>query len=168
MAAKKQRQSSKILTARKVGKLFRVDRSTVCSWLEKKLLDGFTTPTGRWRVYTAAVESFRSSPVEILLISEVAAMFRVDPKSVYRWFDEGLIKGFLTPGGERRVYVDSLEPYVDGGTGPILITTEVAKIFGVNEITIVRWATIGKIESFRTPGGHYRFRKNKLRKVQHQ
>lgn len=29
-------------------------------------------------------------------------MFRVDPKTVTRWANEGHIKCFLTPGGQRR------------------------------------------------------------------
>jgi excisionase family DNA binding protein len=34
---------------------------------------------------------------------------------------------------------------------------EVARLFGVTTKTVTRWAKAGKIESFRTLGGHRRF-----------
>lgn len=33
---------------------------------------------------------------------EVAALFRVDPKTVARWADAGRLPAFRTPGGHRR------------------------------------------------------------------
>lgn len=44
--------------------------------------------------------------------------------------------------------------YTDGP----LTTGEVAAIFGVTLTTAKRWAEDGRLPSFRTPGGHYRFR----------
>ena len=41
--------------------------------------------------------------------------------------------------------------------GP-LTTGQVAAIFGVTLTTAKRWAERGDLPSFRTPGGHYRFR----------
>lgn len=41
--------------------------------------------------------------------------------------------------------------------GEPLTTGEVATIFGVTTLTVKRWADDGKLPSFRTPGGHYRF-----------
>lgn len=35
---------------------------------------------------------------------------------------------------------------------------EVAAVFGVTMTTVKRWAETGKVASFRTVGGHYRFR----------
>jgi excisionase family DNA binding protein len=39
-----------------------------------------------------------------------------------------------------------------------LTTGAVAAIFGVTLVTVQRWAEEGVLPSFRTPGGHYRFR----------
>jgi excisionase family DNA binding protein len=39
-----------------------------------------------------------------------------------------------------------------------LAARHVAALFGVTEKTVWRWARDGKIPSFRTPGGHHRFR----------
>ena len=39
---------------------------------------------------------------EFLTPSEVAAMFRVDPKTVTRWAKDGKIASVRTPGGHRR------------------------------------------------------------------
>ena len=38
----------------------------------------------------------------LLTPAEVAAMFRVDPKTVTRWAKAGLLESFRTPGGHRR------------------------------------------------------------------
>jgi excisionase family DNA binding protein len=46
---------------------------------------------------------------------------------------------------------------MDHITGP-LTTGQVAAIFGVTTTTVKRWAETGKLPSFRTVGGHYRFR----------
>lgn len=40
-----------------------------------------------------------------------------------------------------------------------LTSAEVATLFGVDAKTVTRWANTGKIPSFRTPGGHRRFRR---------
>jgi excisionase family DNA binding protein len=39
---------------------------------------------------------------ELLTPGEVAAIFRVDPKTVARWADMGLIRAIRTLGGHRR------------------------------------------------------------------
>ena len=47
---------------------------------------------------------------------------------------------------------DEFEPEV------MLTPAQAAAVFGVDPKTIVRWAEAGKIQSFRTMGGHRRFR----------
>lgn len=39
---------------------------------------------------------------------------------------------------------------------------EAAALLGVHEDTIKRWAKVGKVAAFRTPGGWWRFRKSDL------
>jgi excisionase family DNA binding protein len=41
-----------------------------------------------------------------------------------------------------------------------LTTGKAAKLVGVHEDTIVRWANEGRLPSWRTPGGHRRFRRS--------
>lgn len=45
---------------------------------------------------------------EFLTPSEVAALFRVDPKTVTRWARMGKLTSFRTPGGHRRFYRDEV------------------------------------------------------------
>lgn len=40
-----------------------------------------------------------------------------------------------------------------------LTSTQVADIFGVTAVTVGEWADSGKLRSFKTPGGHRRFRR---------
>lgn len=42
------------------------------------------------------------TPDDLLTPREVAALFRVDPKSVSRWHRQGRISAITTPGGHRR------------------------------------------------------------------
>jgi excisionase family DNA binding protein len=46
-----------------------------------------------------------------------------------------------------------------------LSTGEVARLFGVSPSAVTRWARTGVLEAVRTPGGHYRFRANKMRRA---
>ncbi len=39
----------------------------------------------------------------LLTTGEVARLFRVDPKTVCRWADQGRLPAIRTPGGQRRV-----------------------------------------------------------------
>ena len=42
---------------------------------------------------------------------------------------------------------------------------DVARLFGVSPSTVTRWARTGVLPAFRTPGGHYRFRFEDMRKA---
>lgn len=44
----------------------------------------------------------------LLTPGEVAALFRVDPKTVTRWASSGRLKGIRTPGGHRRFYLSEV------------------------------------------------------------
>lgn len=41
----------------------------------------------------------------------------------------------------------------------VLNSSDVAALFDVSLETVSRWADAGKLAHFRTPGGHYRFRR---------
>lgn len=44
---------------------------------------------------------------KLLTPAEVAALFGVDPRTVSRWSDRGVLKAIFTPGGHRRYrYLD--------------------------------------------------------------
>ena len=42
---------------------------------------------------------------------------------------------------------------------------EVARLFGVSISTVTRWARTGLLPAARTPGGHYRFRADDMRRA---
>ncbi len=46
---------------------------------------------------------------------EVAAIFRVDPKTVTRWAAAGRISSIRTPGGHRRFREDEVRALLEGG-----------------------------------------------------
>lgn len=52
---------------------------------------------------------------KLLKPSEVAAMFRVDPKTVTRWAQMGRIPSILTPGGHRRFREDQVAALLADG-----------------------------------------------------
>ena len=51
------------------------------------------------------------------------------------------------------------------GGGGLLSRIEVARLFGVSASTVTRWARTGLIRSIRTPGGHYRFPADEVRRA---
>lgn len=56
-------------------------------------------------------------PSDLLTAGEVAATFRVDPKTVTRWAKTRRIPSILTPGGHRRYRQADVEALLRGETG---------------------------------------------------
>lgn len=54
----------------------------------------------------------------LLTPSEVAALFRVDPKTVTRWAKSGKISSIRTLGGHRRYRESEVKQLLDGVPGP--------------------------------------------------
>jgi excisionase family DNA binding protein len=50
---------------------------------------------------------------DLLKPSEVASLFRVDPKTVTRWAQTGKIGSLKTPGGHRRLLREEVEALLD-------------------------------------------------------
>ena len=44
----------------------------------------------------------------------------------------------------------------------LLTSAQIAVIFGVSSETVRQWAEAGKLNGFRTPGGHWRFRRSEI------
>jgi excisionase family DNA binding protein len=55
----------------------------------------------------------------------------------------------------------ALEENVEDGQ-EIMTPAEVARLFRVDPKTVTRWAKQGRFGSFRTPGGHRRFRRTEV------
>lgn len=53
----------------------------------------------------------------LLTPAEVAALFRVDPKTVTRWATSGRLPSIRTPGGHRRFYLSDIRRLLGGGDG---------------------------------------------------
>ena len=56
----------------------------------------------------------RQSPPQLLTPSEVAALFRVDPKTVSRWAATGKLSAVRTLGGHRRFRADEVYGLLQG------------------------------------------------------
>lgn len=52
---------------------------------------------------------------DLLTPAEVAAMFRVDPKTVTRWAIAGRLSSIRTPGGHRRYRESEIRAFLAGG-----------------------------------------------------
>lgn len=55
-----------------------------------------------------------NKPERLLTPGEVAAMFRVDPKTVTRWAAAGRITSIRTPGGHRRFRESEIQALLRG------------------------------------------------------
>ena len=60
-----------------------------------------------------------SSSERLLTPGEVAALFRVDPKTVTRWAASGRISSIRTPGGHRRFRQSEVRALLRGDAEPI-------------------------------------------------
>ncbi|MDH2425729.1 BldC family transcriptional regulator [Sphaerisporangium sp. TRM90804] len=58
-----------------------------------------------------------SAFAEILTPAEVAAIFRVDPRTVTRWAKQGHLTHFWTLGGHRRFHRDEVQTLINGQAG---------------------------------------------------
>jgi excisionase family DNA binding protein len=47
----------------------------------------------------------------------------------------------------------------------LLTPGEVARLFRVDPKTVTRWASTGRVQSIRTPGGHRRFREADIQEL---
>lgn len=55
------------------------------------------------------------NPTPMLTPREVAALFRVDPKTVTRWAAAGRIASIRTPGNHRRFRESDVRKFLEGG-----------------------------------------------------
>jgi excisionase family DNA binding protein len=58
------------------------------------------------------------NPEPLLTSGQVAALFRVDPKTVARWASSGRIGSIRTPGGHRRFRETEVRALLAQGSGP--------------------------------------------------
>jgi len=58
-----------------------------------------------------------ADPDRLLTPAEVAAMFRVDPKTVTRWAKAGKLASIRTLGGHRRYRASEVEALLNGAGG---------------------------------------------------
>jgi excisionase family DNA binding protein len=101
---------------------------------------------------------------EWLRSAQVAAVFRVHPRTVIRWADGRLLPYVVTLGGQRRFPKGDVEVLlarrrgqVREEPGELLRTGEVARRLRVPPRTVARWSRQGRLASVRTLGGHRRY-----------
>lgn len=58
--------------------------------------------------------SLESRHPSVLTTGEVARIFAVAPRTVAKWFDSGLLKGWLIPGSkDRRFHLDDVRAFAE-------------------------------------------------------
>jgi excisionase family DNA binding protein len=68
---------------------------------------------------TLPLENRSATPERLLTPGEVAAVFRVDPKTVTRWAAAGRISSIRTPGGHRRFRQSAVDALLNGGAAEV-------------------------------------------------
>lgn len=53
----------------------------------------------------------------VLTVTEVARIFRVQPRTITYWCEAGRIKSYKTPGGHRRIPMSEVMKYVRATNG---------------------------------------------------
>lgn len=80
-------------------------------WCKYARFEGSETG-GPW--YSAMMITKRTQGV-LMTPGEVAAKFRVNPKTVTRWAKEGRLSSIKTPGGHRRFFEEEVRDLLEGG-----------------------------------------------------
>jgi excisionase family DNA binding protein len=83
-------------------------------WRQPKPTQTYSTPTKEKPVVPLPIEKLQD-PDGFLTPGEVAALFRVDPKTVTRWAASGRIGSIKTPGGHRRFRALEVRALLEGG-----------------------------------------------------
>ena len=67
---------------------------------------------------------------------------------------------------EMKTNPQNVTPIRTAGAEPKFLSRgAVARLFGVSSSTVTRWARTGLLRAIRTPGGHYRFAAEDMRKA---
>ena len=74
------------------------------------------TRTTRGRRADPIVTEVLGETERMMTATEVAAIFRVDPKTVTRWANEGRLDYIRTPGGHRRFLASTVRALLPTGT----------------------------------------------------
>jgi excisionase family DNA binding protein len=82
-------------------------------------MPGLTSTPGRRDPSTRGdqVKATRNEAEELLTPSEVAKLFRVDPKTVTRWAKAGKLSSIRTLGGHRRYRAEEVRALLEGEAG---------------------------------------------------
>jgi excisionase family DNA binding protein len=74
-----------------------------CAWSHtyRRIPDAHWDPDGKWPA-DELEDDMPTAPEPLLTPAEVAALFRVDPKTVTRWAKAGKLTAIRTLGGHRR------------------------------------------------------------------
>jgi excisionase family DNA binding protein len=68
----------------------------------------------RFEIETLEAEMKAQNDDALLTPAEVAALFRVDPKTVTRWAKAGKLSSIRTLGGHRRYRADEVKKFLEG------------------------------------------------------
>lgn len=185
-----------LIGTRQVARMAGVNPKTVSRWVRTGRLPVLSkTQEGRIKFDLDLVNSLigrqPDAPEDHLLTpGDVARLFRVDPRTVGRWANQGIIHPIFTLGRRRRFLQSEVKAFWEeqtqgGGVAPepntagfqdssrkkdrFLTSGEVAIIFHVNTKTVDRWIKAGRIKiALRTPGGNYKFRESEVLKLLEQ
>jgi excisionase family DNA binding protein len=116
---------------------------------------------------TTLAELFLADPDRLLWTSDVAKVFHVTRRTAHRWARAGKLPVSKMVGKHRRFRVCELitvgRPQPHRNPEPICMRTgQVAALFEVSGMTIIRWSNDGRLPAQRTPGGHRRFLKSEI------
>ncbi|TDB83654.1 helix-turn-helix domain-containing protein [Actinomadura sp. KC216] len=113
-------------------------------------------------------------PNQLMVTSEVAAVFKVDLTTVLEWAYKGELAFIRTPGGHRRFSRQQVEQII-WGQGPrskwdfspeqLMLPSEAGAVFRVGCKTLWLWTKQGRLDSIRTIGGERRYSRHQVEHI---
>jgi excisionase family DNA binding protein len=189
--------NEKPLTTSQVADYCHVNYVTVLKWIKDGALKAYRVPSGHYRILRRDFREFLEHwgmPVDEAFFGEtrrdreampnekpltagqVADYCHVNPRTVCRWIEDGVLKAYRIPGGHRRILRLDFREFLEYQGMPIdeaffgeagrdreampsekpLTTGQVATCCHVAIETVLKWIKEGDLKAYRVPGGHRR------------
>lgn len=119
----------------------------------------FAERAGRVKIGTTGDLKCRMRELGATFLAAEPGSFK-DERAMHQRFASDRIEGeWFSPSPALLAYIASVPPLVqpERPAGQYLRTEAVARRFRVSQATVSRWARTGRLPSFRTPGGQFRF-----------
>lgn len=120
------------------------------------------TPAAGAFLASPAPPSYVGGPAQacpLLTAQQAAERTGITRKTIYQHLRSGALASQQTGLGRYAITEAALAAFLAAPERSVMTTGEVAALLRIHRKTVTAWAASGKLRSWRTPGGHYRYQR---------